>query len=410
MNIRTKIARIVRALSTLAILLLFFVTCVRAQNATPLGGVGSLQFFDNNGAPLINGVVYIYVAGTTTQASVYTDATATTLQPNPVTFGSGARSSIWLANSTFVKIILCAQNDGPFCAPGDILFSADQVPIGSSSSGGGGSSPFTGIFISSTASPATSGVLRLASGDSICFRNAAGSSNICFSKTSGDILQWAGGSIQFPEIVAPTCGAAGFDCLWADSTAHRFKAVSNGGTAAQFVLSGIDINTTDQVTQLHFGSTATPLGAAPTTNQVLQWNGTNITGLTVTSPVVFALTSNVNAGVGLTNITGMSFAVTATQNYRVICKLFISSGAGITHLTWTGPAAPTLVMFGADAQAGGFSAAFGATQQIFGAVSAEVLVPQFMVLLNGANAGTVQLQTDNNSIVYSGSYCTVINQ
>jgi len=231
MNIKIKIAKIVRALSTLAILLAFFVTCTNAQNASPLGGVGSLQFFDNNGALLISGVVYVYQAGTSTQAIVYIDATGTTLQSNPVTFGSGARSSIWLANGTFVKIVLCVQNDGPFCAAGDILFTADQVPIGSSSSGGGGSSPFTGIFISSTASPATSGVLRLASGDSICWRNVSGSTNLCISKNSNDILSWSGSSLQFPEITAPTCGAAGSDCIWADNAVHHWKMTNNGGSS-----------------------------------------------------------------------------------------------------------------------------------------------------------------------------------
>jgi hypothetical protein len=308
---------------TLAVILLALSVAGKAQNASPLGGIGSLQFFDNSGAPLTSGVVYIYNAGTSTQASVYTDSTATTLQPNPVTFGSGARSSIWLANSTFVKVVLCVQNDGAFCTAGDILFSADQVPIGSISSGGGGS-PFTGIFISSTASPATSGVLRLASGDTVCFRNAAGSTNICFSKNSNDILSWGGGSFQFPEIAAPTCGAAGFDCLWADNTAHRIKGINNGGTAAQYVLSGNDIGTTDNVTGVHFGATQQTFGnTAPTTGQLLQFNGTNIVGVTPTPLIVVADLATQAADVVATTL------VTPAANgfYRFECFIVITQVA-----------------------------------------------------------------------------------
>ena len=259
-----------------AILLFFlFATAAPAfsQNASPLGGVGSLQVFDNTGAILPGAVFYIYNAGTSVQATVYSDSTATTTLPNPVTLGSGARASIWLANGTFVKVVECLQNDGAFCAAGDQLFVADQIPIGSAGSSGN-TGTFTGVFISSTASPATSGTLRLASGDTTCWRNAAGSANICWSKSSSDILQWNGGSLQLPEIAAPACGGVGADCWWADSTSHRIKGINNGGTAAQYVLSGNDVDVTDAVKQVHFGASAAPFSSTlPSPNQFLRWNG-----------------------------------------------------------------------------------------------------------------------------------------
>ncbi len=302
-----------------------------AQNASPLGGVGSLQFFNQDGTLLTSGVVYVYNAGTTTQATVYVDSTGTTTQPNPVTFGSGARASIWLANGTFVKIVLCIQNDGAFCSAGDILFTADNVPIGSSSSGGGGS-PFTGIFISSTASPATSGTLRLASGDSVCWRNASGSANLGWSKDSNDLLSWAGGSFKLPEVGAPT-GVPGFDIFWADNTAHRFKAVNNAGTAAQYVLSGNDIDVTDAVTKWHFGATQVPLSAtAPTTNQLLRWDGTNIVG-----EGIAVNTTGLTANVGVTTLT----TPTANSYYRFSCYVVLTTAAGTSatlpqcQINWT---------------------------------------------------------------------------
>jgi len=249
---------------------------LRAQNASPLGGA-PLQLFDQNGVLLTSGVIYSYVGATSTPVAVYIDGSATTQQPNPTPFGASARVSLFYLNGTFVKIIICLQNDGAFCSAGDILASMDMIPIGSSASSGN-TGTFTGLFISGTASPATSGVLRLASGDSICFRNAAGSSNLCFKKDSTDLFSWDGGSFKLPEVGAPA-GQLGFDILWADNTAHRLKATNNGGAAAQYVLSGNDVDTTDAVTKWHFGATQTPLSATPpATNQFLQWNGTNIVG------------------------------------------------------------------------------------------------------------------------------------
>lgn len=242
---------------------------------SPFGGVGNVQFFDNNGSPLLGGVLYTYQAGTTTQQASYTDSTGSILNPNPVPLSSGGRASIWLLTGNFYKLVLCSQNDGASCAPGDTLFSVDQVPGGASSSGGSSSSP----FISGSANPATSGILRLASGDTVCWRNAGGSANLCWSKDANDLLSWSGGSIKFPEVSAPA-GVATFDVLWADATAHRWMMSNNGGVAAQVVASGVDINTSDQVTQLHFGSTPFPMSTtAPSTNQVLHWNGTNVDGI-----------------------------------------------------------------------------------------------------------------------------------
>lgn len=49
------------------------------------------QFFDNNGAPLANGFVYTYAAGTTTELATYTDASGTIAAPNPIQLNSAGR-------------------------------------------------------------------------------------------------------------------------------------------------------------------------------------------------------------------------------------------------------------------------------------------------------------------------------
>jgi len=273
--------RMKRITLSIAVILFLCASVGQAQTVSPMGGIGTVQVFDNTGTFDVNAVIYFYQAGTTTQQATYTDSGGTTQNPNPMPIGS--RATIWLTTSAFYKIVWCLQNDGAFCAPADVLASIDNVPGGATSSGGGGSSPFTGIFISSSASPSTSGILRLASSDSVCWRNASGSTNLCISKDSNDLLTWAGGSLKLPEVGAPSA-TAGFDVLWADNTAHRWKMANNGGGAVQIVGSGVDINTSDQVTQLHFGAAATPLsGTAPTTGQNLQWNGSAIVGVTPTA-------------------------------------------------------------------------------------------------------------------------------
>lgn len=215
-NFRDFLARLVFA--TALVLCACF---AHAQTFAPYSGTGSAQFFDNNGQVLNGGVLYSFQAGTSTQQATYTDSTGTTLNPNPIPFGSGARVSIWMNTSLVYKFVLCLQNDGVACAPADVLFSVDQVP-GNLNGTAAGTSPFTGTFISGSASPATTGILRLASADTICWRNTAGTINLCLAKDTNDVLSWGGGVMKFAE---GTCSATatGFDYLCADSSTHHFK-------------------------------------------------------------------------------------------------------------------------------------------------------------------------------------------
>lgn len=208
--------------------LLFCAAFAHAQ-VTPFMGLGNAQFFDNNGNELTSGVLYSYQAGTSTQQATYTDYTGLVQNPNPIPFGSGARVSIWLTSTATYKFVLCLQNDGASCAPGDVLFSVDQVPACPGCTSGG--STFTGTFISNTANPASTGILRLASGDAICWRNQAGTTNLCIRKDTSDVLSWDGGTIKFPEIGCSFI-ASGYDYLCPNSSLHRFAISNNNSTYA----------------------------------------------------------------------------------------------------------------------------------------------------------------------------------
>lgn len=67
---------------------------------------------------------------------------------------------------------------------GDITGLSDLDIIGTTTSG---------VFSSATANPATVGLMRLASADTVCWRNNANSGNFCLSKNASDNLVYAGG-------------------------------------------------------------------------------------------------------------------------------------------------------------------------------------------------------------------------
>lgn len=283
---------------------LFLLTCAtgllcasqaHAQTTVyPMGGVGTLQFFDNNGVALSTGALYFYAAGTSTAQATYTDSSGTIVNQNPLPLTTAGRATAWLTGQSY-KIVLCSvSTDGANCAGAHILQSVDQVPGNFGASSGSASSPFT----SSSSNPATTGILRLASSDSTCWRNAANSANLCWSKDSSDRLIWAGGSLFFPEVGAPT-GAAASDLLWADNSAHRWKVSNNGGTAANLVISGADINTSDQVTVTHLAS---PLPTAQGGTGQNSLTGLTLPSATLSSPTISTpTTSSPTINTGITN-------------------------------------------------------------------------------------------------------------
>ena len=78
-----------------------------ALNLSPIAGAG-WQFFDNNGVPLSGGLLYTYLAGTSTPAATYTTAVGNVANSNPIVLDSAGRPSneVWLSNSVAYKFVL----------------------------------------------------------------------------------------------------------------------------------------------------------------------------------------------------------------------------------------------------------------------------------------------------------------
>jgi len=82
-------------------------------NLSPLGGAGA-QFFSNNGVPLAGGLLYTYLAGTSTPAATYTSSSGITALANPIVLDSAGRvptGEIWLTDGISYKFVLNSATD-----------------------------------------------------------------------------------------------------------------------------------------------------------------------------------------------------------------------------------------------------------------------------------------------------------
>ncbi len=79
---------------------------------SPIWGAGA-QLFDNNGDPLSGGKIYVYVAGTTTPATTYTDPLGSIPNTNPIVADAAGRltNEIWFPVSGAFKFVLKTTND-----------------------------------------------------------------------------------------------------------------------------------------------------------------------------------------------------------------------------------------------------------------------------------------------------------
>jgi hypothetical protein len=82
-------------------------------NLSPLGGAGA-QFFTNDGVPLSGGLLYTYLAGTTTPATTYTSSNGITALANPIILDAAGRvptGEIWLTDGINYKFVLKDSTD-----------------------------------------------------------------------------------------------------------------------------------------------------------------------------------------------------------------------------------------------------------------------------------------------------------
>jgi len=76
-------------------------------NLSAFAGAGA-QFFDANGVPLFGGLLYTYLAGTTTPATTFTSSSGAQNNTNPIVLNSAGRTpaEIWVNGGVFYKFVL----------------------------------------------------------------------------------------------------------------------------------------------------------------------------------------------------------------------------------------------------------------------------------------------------------------
>jgi hypothetical protein len=76
-------------------------------NLSAFAGAGA-QFSDANGAPLTGGLIYTYLAGTSTPATTYTSRDGATNNTNPIVLDAAGRTpaEVWLDGGVLYKFIL----------------------------------------------------------------------------------------------------------------------------------------------------------------------------------------------------------------------------------------------------------------------------------------------------------------
>jgi hypothetical protein len=79
-----------------------------AVNLSLFAGAGA-QFFNNNGVPLAGGLIYTYLAGTSTPAAAYTTSTGLIAHANPIVLDAAGRiatGEIWLTTGVDYKFLV----------------------------------------------------------------------------------------------------------------------------------------------------------------------------------------------------------------------------------------------------------------------------------------------------------------
>lgn len=83
------------------------------------------QFFDNNGRPLVGGLLFTYEAGSSTKLATYTDAGGLTPNANPTVLDYRGEANIWIPPNVAYKYVLSPANDTD--PPTSPIWSVDDI-------------------------------------------------------------------------------------------------------------------------------------------------------------------------------------------------------------------------------------------------------------------------------------------
>lgn len=122
-------------------------------NISYFAGAGA-QFFDSNGTPLSGGLLYTYLAGTTTPVTTYTSPSGAVNNTNPIVLDSAGRTpnEIWVDGGVFYKFVLKSSTYVPIGtydnipAISDITDTTDLITVAGTNNLTGAATPSLGGY------------------------------------------------------------------------------------------------------------------------------------------------------------------------------------------------------------------------------------------------------------------------
>jgi hypothetical protein len=391
------------------------------------------------------------VSGTVTSggipyfSSTTVESSSALLATNGVVLGGGAGGAptVTTADSTTTHALFATAGAPAFraLAAGDI---PSAIPIGNVGSAGlSGTAPIsiaaTGAISITSPLPVANGGTALASGTSggVLGYTAAGTLASSVALTV-NVLPKGGGAGATPTNSLTTDD--GTASTYTGTGGTKSPAFTSTGTTAGFVdfpqgttsSAVAPCNTATSICEQAPTSVTSYLltkpGAAPTQN--LSVKATTTAGVQSWLPTVVSkvLTSNyTNATTTVSNVTGFSWAIDASTNYKLSCDLIYQASATTASLglAFTGPASPTRVsystfqtetaanvagtFFATSTDGTTFATVIGSTAVISTAVSMPATFTG--VIQNGVNAGTLQIQAKAQGTgtvtIVQGSGCSL---
>jgi hypothetical protein len=232
--------------------------------------VPKIQFFANDGTPLVGGKLYTYAAGTTTPLATYVSYAGTTANTNPVILDSRGEADVWLDNALYKLALYDSDNA--------LIWTVDNISSVNSGIFTGPVSGTTGTFsgaltaasgafsgpVSGTTGTFSSGV----SGTTGTFSGAVAGTTGAFSSTLNvtGVSTLAAGAVVQGLTVGRGSGTGSNTAVGVSALLSNTASASNtaiGFEALKFNLTGTS-NTAvgDQALEFNTASANTAVGAA----------------------------------------------------------------------------------------------------------------------------------------------------
>jgi hypothetical protein len=388
------------------------------------------EVFEVGGVPAVGYQLFTYLAGTATKVSTYTNVALSSANTNPIVLGADARPTIFLTPGVSYKFVLAPPTDSD--PPVSPIFTRDNVaavPSGATAqnaeiTGTAGESLTANdaVYLSDGTGGTTAGRWYKTDADAVASSNGAQATGFAVDSISIGST----GTIRRLGQVTGLSGLSPGSLYYASATGGAITATPP--TFAR-ILGQADSATVLTIVPSLPDASATIAGQITATgNQAIagakqpsgQWT---FTLPPIGIPERYRKTADLvkNASVVMANATDLAFAIAASEevHFQAILRVTSVAGAGAAY-TFTGPAAPTEVMFGVVGSHGNFAGGTAAAVAFAAVISAATisggLASQHIisgVVRNGANAGTVQLQfcqaasNASDSTLYAGSYLIV---